>query len=148
MDKMMWSKPEMNEFAFAANEYVAACGDPLRTIYNFICTSLAGVLYYYDDNGSQQYLGPYKPCNFTHQVTVNAGEQVPFYEGFVDRGDDSKPYYDPDRYPNGKEDSGEHAAVWIEWKEYEDWDGNKYQYADDWHAMDVLSVDQIEADKS
>ena len=27
MEKRIWSKPEMNEFAFAANEYVAACGD-------------------------------------------------------------------------------------------------------------------------
>lgn len=25
MEKMMWAKPEMNEVAFAANEYVAAC---------------------------------------------------------------------------------------------------------------------------
>lgn len=25
MEKRIWSKPEMNEFAFAANEYVAAC---------------------------------------------------------------------------------------------------------------------------
>ena len=26
MEKMIWAKPEMNEVAFAANEYVAACG--------------------------------------------------------------------------------------------------------------------------
>ena len=36
MEKRIWSKPEMNEFAFAANEYVAACGDS-GTTYLFKC---------------------------------------------------------------------------------------------------------------
>lgn len=36
MEKKIWSKPEMHEFAFAANEYVAtSCGD--GTTYNFKC---------------------------------------------------------------------------------------------------------------
>ena len=42
MEKMIWEKPQMNEVAFAANEYVAACGDN-GTIYNFLCN--AGVKY-------------------------------------------------------------------------------------------------------
>lgn len=37
MEKKIWSKPEMNEFAFAANEYVAtSCGDG-GTTYKFTC---------------------------------------------------------------------------------------------------------------
>ena len=36
----------MNEFAFAANEYVAACGDQNK-VYKFICDALAGKLYYW-----------------------------------------------------------------------------------------------------
>ena len=46
MEKRIWSKPEMHEFAFAANEYVAACGDENR-VFKFICDAAAGVLFYY-----------------------------------------------------------------------------------------------------
>ena len=42
----MWSKPEMNEFAFAANEYVAACGDENK-VFKFICDAKEGLLYYW-----------------------------------------------------------------------------------------------------
>lgn len=38
MEKRIWSKPEMNEFAFAANEYVAACGDENKK-YLFECNA-------------------------------------------------------------------------------------------------------------
>ena len=41
MEKKIWSKPEMNEFAFAANEYVAACGDG-GTNYLFKCDAGGG----------------------------------------------------------------------------------------------------------
>lgn len=41
MEKRIWSKPEMNEFAFAANEYVAACGDS-GTDYLFTCDAGGG----------------------------------------------------------------------------------------------------------
>ena len=41
MEKRIWSKPEMNEFAFAANEYVAACGDG-GTNYLFTCDAGGG----------------------------------------------------------------------------------------------------------
>ena len=46
MEKMIWEKPQMNEVAFAANEYVAACGDG-GTTYKFSCNAPAGTLYYY-----------------------------------------------------------------------------------------------------
>ncbi len=37
MEKKIWSKPEMNEFVFAANEYVAACLDTKNTYLKFVC---------------------------------------------------------------------------------------------------------------
>lgn len=46
MEKMIWTRPEMNEFAFAANEYVAACGDG-GTTYKFTCD--AGIEYIQHD---------------------------------------------------------------------------------------------------
>ena len=46
MEKRIWSKPEMNEFAFAANEYVAACGDQ-NSVFKFVCDAVGGWLYYY-----------------------------------------------------------------------------------------------------
>lgn len=41
MEKLIWTKPEMNEFAFAANEYVAACGDVGKN-YLFTCDAGGG----------------------------------------------------------------------------------------------------------
>ena len=41
MEKRIWSKPEMNEFAFTANEYVAACGDENKK-YLFTCDAGGG----------------------------------------------------------------------------------------------------------
>lgn len=45
MEKRIWTKPEMNEFAFAANEYVAAaCGpDAGGVVYGFECNAGGGV---------------------------------------------------------------------------------------------------------
>ena len=37
MEKMIWEKPEMNEVAFAANEYVASCDDTVSKFWKFIC---------------------------------------------------------------------------------------------------------------
>ena len=43
MEKRIWSKPEMHEFAFAANEYVAtSCGDGKN--YLFKCDAGGGAL--------------------------------------------------------------------------------------------------------
>ena len=57
MEKMIWSKPEMNEFAFAANEYVAACTDTQNTFLKFVC-NLAGGLF---DSLYDIYAGAYDP---------------------------------------------------------------------------------------
>lgn len=156
MEKMIWEKPQMNEVAFAANEYVAACGDPLSTTYKFICTALAGPLYYYKNAEKTEWelLGnSYSPCKETHEVTVEAGGTVPFYEGFVDYT------------KNGKEDNDEHVAVWIEWGTKNEWvwdstpglgdfdwsDNGHYEtvtYVDNAHAMTALNTSVIEADRS
>lgn len=127
MEKRIWSKPEMNEFAFAANEYVAACG-PSGQTYKFECnaeiegnhTDIFGQkydnLYYYSDarvNAAEPAptnwdkmtatkLGKYHPCNDTHDAPVSEA----YYWGFVDNNDD------------GKHDSSgsliETVIVWIE----------------------------------
>ena len=52
MEKRIWTKPEMNEFAFAANEYVAACG-VMNRVYKFICDAFAGNLYYWKKTEEQ-----------------------------------------------------------------------------------------------
>ena len=85
MEKRIWSKPEMNEFTFAANEYVAACGDQNR-VYKFVCDAakkwgfnLGGSVYVESNkqNGFQQsgsnkddYLGEYHSCQETHEASV------------------------------------------------------------------------------
>ena len=47
MEKRIWSKPEMNEFAFAANEYVAAC-------WKIKCNVPFG-FGFFDRNNNEQY---------------------------------------------------------------------------------------------
>lgn len=99
MEKKIWSKPEMNEFAFAANEYVAACGDENK-IYNFDCNAPAGwvlgrPLYYYENakvdadvgmptdwstRTDAVEVGNYRPCGDTHSTPVSSD----YYWGFVD----------------------------------------------------------------
>lgn len=54
MEKRIWTKPEMNEFAFAANEYVAACEDTVNKFWKFICNFGGGKHY-------DIYAGKYDP---------------------------------------------------------------------------------------
>lgn len=86
MEKRIWSKPEMNEFAFAANEYVAACGDG-GTVYKFICNAARDLPSWLDwggkvyqetneQDGLQEtgdqcdtYLGEYHSCSKTHEAS-------------------------------------------------------------------------------
>lgn len=135
MEKRVWAKPEMQEFAFAANQYVASCGDVGSRIYRFICTAAKGPLYYYDrdNNNRQELLGNrYRPCNNTHVVEVKDGDELPFYEGFVDYNG------------NQRENNDEHVAVWIEWGHL--WNGDKY--VENAHAMKALDITEIETEKS
>ena len=70
-------KPMMESEVFAANEYIAACGDTEYGNYLFECDAPAGNLYYYRTNwwGDEvaERLGSYDPCNRStkHQQTVN-----------------------------------------------------------------------------
>ena len=95
----------MNEFAFAANEYVAACGAQ-NWIFNFDCTAPAGWflgrdLFYYknakvDKNATKpknwnsrtdrEYVGRYRPCGKEHSTPVSDE----YYWGFVDNWEDKK----------------------------------------------------------
>lgn len=108
MEKMIWSKPEMNEFAFAANEYVAACEDTLNKFWKFICDFGAGKHYdiyvgAYDESKSElenawnselltkdRYVPPkqsyYHSCEKTHYVKKEAGKswQDYFKVGWAD----------------------------------------------------------------
>lgn len=110
MEKMIWIKPEMNEFAFAANEYVAACGDQNRK-YLFNCDALAGALYVFgnwvsgivfdrwngfkvsttdvpdfSDYDSREIGSNYHPCSKKHEADTTSD----FYWGFVDYNKDGK----------------------------------------------------------
>lgn len=98
MDKMMWSKPEMNEFAFAANEYVASCG-PGGMNWIFKCNANSngwfsdGGTVYKESNGkdglqmvnipyvwpSDERMGMYKPCKEEHV----ASDLDEFFRGYL-----------------------------------------------------------------
>lgn len=84
MEKRTWIKPEMNELAFAANDYVAACGDS-GTVYKFVCDAakkggfnLGGTVYVENNkqqgfqsggNNQDDYLGEYHACSATHEAS-------------------------------------------------------------------------------
>lgn len=95
-------RPMMESEAFAANEYIAACGDTEYGNYLFQCDAPGGSLYYYktDWRGNEEakYIGSYTPCDRKHEASV-ASE---FPDGFVDYN------------RNGREDDGEAVIVWIE----------------------------------
>ena len=95
-------KPMMESEVFAANEYIAACGDTEYGNYLFECDAPAGRLYYYTTNwwGEEkaEYIGSYTPCNRKHEASTESE----FPDGFVDYN------------RNGREDEGEAVIVWIE----------------------------------
>lgn len=95
-------RPMMESEAFAANEYIAACGDTEYGNYLFQCDAPGGSLYYYETdwwgNEEAKYIGSYTPCDRKHEASV-ASE---FPDGFVDYN------------RNGREDDGEAVIVWIE----------------------------------
>ena len=94
-------KPMMESEAFAANEYIAACGDTEYGNYLFECNAPEGDLYYYRNTfwGQEaRYIGSYEPCNRRHEASTESE----FPNGFVDYNG------------NGREDDGEAVIVWIE----------------------------------
>lgn len=75
MEKRIWSKPEMNEFTFAANEYVAACEDKQNRFLKFVCNLAGGFL----DNLYDIYVGAYDPnknkyWNAQHSELLTQGD--------------------------------------------------------------------------
>lgn len=87
--KKIWSAPEAIAEQFAANEYVAECGDENR-VYNFICDAPGGTLYYYptsdgtidgeyNGTGEAVRLGSYHPCDASHEASTTN----PFYDGYI-----------------------------------------------------------------
>ena len=82
------------------------------------------------------YAGPYPgyhPCGEEHTVTVNKGEDLPFYEGWVDYNH------------NGNRDSNETAIIWLEIDT--NWRGEKE--VEDGHASAAYkSITEIETAKS
>lgn len=90
--KKNYVAPTMVCEEFAANEYVAACGDQ-NTEYKFECDAWPGMLYYYPNSdgkidgvytgtGSAKMLGLFTPCPASHETLENDA----FYDGYIDRG--------------------------------------------------------------
>lgn len=97
MEKLIWTKPEMNEFAFAANEYVAACGDE-GSKYLFKCNAVGGILHYFENllvskdaaqpkwdevdysQAGDTTIGSYFPCGRKHEASTSSD----FYWGYID----------------------------------------------------------------
>lgn len=104
--KKEYVRPSMVCETFAADEYVAACGD-IGKVYKFVCNAPGGTLYYYPQSdgqidgiykgkGEKEWLGFYRPCDVTHEAPSTSA----FYDGFVDYN------------YNGRFDSDEGVIVW------------------------------------
>lgn len=132
--KKEYVSPRMVCETFAADEYVAACGES-GTTYYFKCNAPEGTLYYYpvpdgniDGNytgtGSAIRLGGYEPCEASHEAESTSA----FYDGFVDYNKNRS--YDP----------GEEVIVWTE--------KNWYGGIRDYHATKELNMNSWETAKS
>lgn len=105
MNKNVWTRPLTMVQRFEANEYVAACENKGK--YLFECTAPGGALYYYprsdgnidgqyEGNGSAWPIGSYHPCGAKHEADVTDD----FYDGFIDYN------------RNRRHDDGEGVIVW------------------------------------
>lgn len=85
-----WTRPMAEVQQFAANEYVAACGDG-GTWYNFTCDAGKGTYHWIllvptkyvwtvKDKSGKVLANAYGPCEETHQ----ASSSDEFLEGFID----------------------------------------------------------------
>lgn len=125
--KREYVAPTMVCEEFAANEYVAACGDENR-VYKFTCNAPGGPLYARDENGKGYSGANYTPCGNTHEAPVSSV----FVDGYVDYN------------RNSKQDDGEAVIVWLEYSR--DWWGNTK--VSNGHATKNLNMDQWETAKS
>lgn len=125
--KKSYVRPVMQCEEFAANEYVAACGDSGKT-YIFECNAPAGTLYYYDERGVAEGLGAFEPGSGAEHEAASTEE---FKKGFID--------YNKNRV----EDDGEAVIVWLEYRK-----GLFGSYLADYHATTKLDINSWETAKS
>ena len=152
MEKRIWSKPEMNEFAFAANEYVAACANGKS--YKFECDAKRGPLYWFgtmvdsvfealrvesekqpdfSDYDNDKIGSSYHPCEEEHEAEATSD----FFWGFVD-------YNRNNRYDASEnKEKDETVIIWRNW-ETDLW-GNPFYNA---HATKNLDINTWEIAKS
>ena len=137
--KKEWINPLTIVQKFAANEYIAACGDSGVT-YKFQCNAPEGTLYYYPDaNTSAKYLGSFHPNPTKEHIAESTAD---FYNGFVDYNN------------NGQEDADEKVIVWIEYSTYTVpsipgiFEGGTYTEIKDFHATTKLNMNSWETAKS
>lgn len=128
--KREYVRPMMRGEVFAANEYVAGCGDH-GVEYYFECNARGGTLYYYPISDGKidgiyngwrraNKLGFYTPCEEKHKASSTSD----FYDGFVDYN------------RNGRHDSGEGVIVW------------RGPWGLNGHATENLDMDKWETAKS
>lgn len=122
--KKIWSAPEAIAEQFAANEYVAECGDENR-VYKFTCDARGGTLCVdYDNDGDVDRFSGFSPCRKHHESPVSDT----YYLGYVDRNG------------NRKQDDGEAAYIWLEF--------NRWGDVVNGHATSNLDMDTWETAKS
>lgn len=152
----------MNEFAFAANEYVAACGDQ-NMIYKFVCDALAGTLYYWRktkrqwvSTGSNFWEGYYETVNTAWtdndgtvdgKVDSSLWGDASYLGGYhpckaTHEAPKTDEFYDGfvDTNDNDQIDDGEGVIVWLE---RDSWGGIK-----DYHATTNLNMNSWTTAKS
>lgn len=123
--KRAYERPMMMCETFAANEYVAACGDS-GVVYNFECNAGDKNLHDYPyrvyvdyrDNGNYTYRAKYHACGATHEAESDSG----FYNGYMD----DERTWENDKIP---------VIVWTE-------------YNRDTHCTTALDMDSWETAKS
>ncbi|MGN0774997.1 MAG: hypothetical protein ACI4MP_14525 [Candidatus Ventricola sp.] len=79
MEKRIWSKPEMNEFAFAANEYVAGCTDLLNKFWKFICDFGGGKHYDIYSGAYDDTKNPQQNAKFSDLLTQDSRRNQVYY---------------------------------------------------------------------
>lgn len=82
MEKLTWVKPEMEEVCFAADEYVAACGEE-EQVYSFICDAGGGDyggLYDMNWNLKSNDTDSFHACSEVHDAPLDGT----FYDGYFD----------------------------------------------------------------
>ena len=158
MEKKIWSKPEMNEFAFAANEYVAACGDS-GSKYYFKCDAGGGYVDNPDYNPSLPTFGDFnKPTiwqstegdltDANGNLFTSGSDRYYYACGDTHEASTEDEFVLGRFYANGGNDnlSGAWTSVyvWIE-KVWSSWTHSWYE---NYHATTNIDIEHWETNKS